>query len=60
MCHGSGEYPKWISLDEFRELLQDHCPHEHVSTRGGWHFSAGDAWDDIEEICDDCGAKLDP
>jgi hypothetical protein len=23
------------------------------------HFSAGDVWDDIEEVCDDCGAKLD-
>jgi len=31
------------------------CPHKHVSTRGRMHFSAGDVWDDIEEICDDCG-----
>jgi len=23
------------------------------------HFSAGDVWDDIEEVCDDCGANLD-
>jgi hypothetical protein len=23
------------------------------------HFSAGDVFDDIQEVCDDCGAKLD-
>jgi hypothetical protein len=23
------------------------------------HFIAGDVWDDIEEVCDDCGENLD-
>ena len=60
MCHGSGEYPRWISLDEFRKLLQSHCPHKHTSMIGGMHFTAGDVWDDITEVCDDCGAILEP
>ena len=55
MCHGSGEYPKWISLTDLRELLEIECPHEHVSTNGSTRFSAGDVWDDIETVCDDCG-----
>ena len=60
MCHGSGEYPKWVSMDEFSRLLeQEHCPHEHTTTLGRMHFSAGEVWDDIEEICIDCGANLD-
>ena len=60
MCDGSGENPKWISLQEFAEMLrQALCPHEHTSFRGSMHFSAGDVWDDIEEVCNDCGANLD-
>jgi len=42
--------------------LQRHqasCAHEHTSFLGGWHFSAGEVWDDINEVCDDCGANLD-
>ncbi len=23
------------------------------------HFSAGDVWDDLTEVCNDCGANLD-
>jgi hypothetical protein len=23
------------------------------------HFSAGDVWDDIKEVCNDCGVSLD-
>jgi hypothetical protein len=23
------------------------------------HFTTGDVWDDIYEVCDDCGANLD-
>ena len=60
MCHGSGEYPRWVPLSEFAELVrQALCPHEHTSTQGRMHFSAGDVWDDIQAVCDDCGAKLD-
>ena len=60
MCHGSGEYPKWVSLEAFHKLLQAaQCPHEHTSLNGGMHFSAGDVWDDIEEVCEDCGVNLD-
>jgi len=38
---------------------QAQCPHIHTSFQGGWHFSAGEIWDDITEVCDDCGANLD-
>ena len=34
------------------------CPHEHTSFTGGYHFVGGDVWDDITEVCDDCGAIL--
>lgn len=37
---------------------QAQCPHLHTSFSGGWHFSEGEPWDDITEICDDCGANL--
>ena len=39
--------------------LQAQCPHTHTSFHGGYHFSAGDVWDDVTEICIDCGANLD-
>jgi hypothetical protein len=59
-CHGSGQTGKWISLPEFQKLLKDvECPHEHVSQTGGFHFSAGEVWDDIQDVCEDCGEVLD-
>ena len=59
-CHGSGLSGKWINLTEFQQLLeQAECPHEHVVRNGGHHFSAGEVWDDIEEVCSDCGEALD-
>jgi hypothetical protein len=59
-CDGSGNQAKWVTLQEFAVLLeQAKCPHKHTSYRGGMHFSAGDVWDDIEEVCIDCGANLD-
>jgi DnaJ-class molecular chaperone len=59
-CEGSGNEPKWISLDVFATLLhQAQCPHGHTSHHGSMHFSAGEVWDDIQEVCDDCGAKLE-
>jgi hypothetical protein len=57
---GSGDEPKWISLNDFAKLLvQAQCPHEHTSYQGNMGFSAGDVWDDNHEICNDCGASLD-
>ena len=59
-CKGSGELDKWLNLDEFKMLLQSgDCPHEHTTTNGGFHFTVGDVWDDLAEVCDDCGANLD-
>jgi len=59
-CEGSGTQIKWISLEEFVQLLsQFKCQHAHTATRGGNHFDAGDVWDDIHEYCLDCGVTLD-
>ena len=59
-CEGSGMRPHWISLSEFAEVLkQEQCQHQHTSYQGGFHFSAGDVWDDLAEVCTDCGANLD-
>ena len=60
MCEGTGEHGKWVSLTDFLEMLkQTQCRHEHTSYQGGMHFNAGDVWDDIQEVCNDCGAKLE-
>jgi hypothetical protein len=60
MCEGSGNKFSWISLEDFAKLLfQAQCPHEHTSYQGSMQFSTDDVWDDIEEVCDDCGASLD-
>ena len=40
------------------DRLQKKCPHLHTTTNGAWHFSQGEAWDDISEVCDDCGAEV--
>jgi len=59
-CNGSGESEKWVSLQEFSQLLnQASCPHADSSLQGNFHFSAGDVWDDVAEVCHDCGANLD-
>ena len=39
--------------------LRVQCPHLHTSFSGGWHFFDGEPWDDIHEVCDDCGVNLD-
>ena len=58
-CEGTGLAGKWIDLVEFLLLLdQAKCPHEHVSRMGGFHFSGGEIWDDIRDVCDDCGEDL--
>jgi len=60
MCDGTGERGKWVSIADFITMLsQARCKHEHTSFQGGMHFSAGEVWDDIVEVCDDCGANLD-
>ena len=59
-CEGSGLAPKWVSLQEFITLLQQaQCQHHHTSYHGSLRFSQGEPWDDITEVCDDCGARLD-
>ena len=59
-CDGSGQAPQWVALQVFITLLQQvQCPHQHTSILGVMHFSTGDVWDDIEEVCDDCGSNLD-
>jgi len=59
-CNGSGKTGKWITLPEFQLLLKEtECLHEHVSQTGGFHLSAGEVWDDVQEVCDDCGEILD-
>jgi hypothetical protein len=58
-CEGSGNEPKWLELADFAKLMrQTVCPHEQTSFHGNMHFSNGDVWDDIHEVCDDCGAIL--
>ncbi|GIV65472.1 MAG: hypothetical protein KatS3mg046_732 [Bellilinea sp.] len=46
--------------DSYTELEQ--CPHRRttVITTGGYHYSAGEVWDDLKdvEICLDCGKQL--
>jgi hypothetical protein len=59
-CQGSGKQIRWVSLKEFYMLITEaQCPHEQSSFQGGYHFSGGDVWDDITEICNDCGTNLD-
>ena len=60
MCQSTGKRGRWVSLPDFLEMLKaEQCKHEHTSFQGGMHFGAGDVWDDIHEVCNDCGANLD-
>jgi hypothetical protein len=59
-CLGSGQQERWIGLTEFALMLQEAvCPHKRSSLQGAYHFSNGEVWDDIKEVCNDCGADLD-
>ena len=59
-CEGSGNQPKWIDLADFAKLMQQAvCAHEHTSFHSNMHFSDGDTWDEIHEVCNDCGVNLD-
>lgn len=53
--------------DEIRYLTdayqeRQECPHRRTTTvsMGGYHFAAGEVWDDIREVtvCLDCGKQL--
>lgn len=55
-CEGTGLAGKWVEMTDFALMLE--CPHKHVSRSGGFHFSAGEVWDDVREVCDDCGEVL--
>ncbi|GIV65540.1 MAG: hypothetical protein KatS3mg046_800 [Bellilinea sp.] len=43
-------------------LDKEQCPHRRTTTvtTGGYHYSAGQVWDDLKEviICLDCGKQL--
>lgn len=59
-CFSSGKQTQWITLDQFLTILNESkCAHEHTSYQGGYHFTQGEVWDDLTEVCDDCGANLD-
>lgn len=58
-CEGSGRQSRWVELPEFLLLLeQEKCLHERISSQGGFHLVAGEIYDDIKEVCADCGAEL--
>jgi hypothetical protein len=38
--------------------VQLECPHTDTYWTGGFHYTGGEVWDDIEEVCCDCGAVL--
>ena len=58
-CHKK-EKPKQDTLpaDKAAPEPVKACQHLHTYHTGGFHFSAGDVWDDIEEVCIDCGEVL--
>ena len=56
-CEGTGIAGRWVELVDFALMLAK-CPHKHVSRSGGFHFSAGEVWDDVRETCSDCGEVL--
>ena len=59
-CLGTGTQDRWIDLTEFASLLEDAtCSYSHSALQGSYHFSDGEVWDDIIEVCRDCGANLD-
>ena len=59
-CNGTGAQTKWISLAVLAGLLEkETCSHEHSSFQGSLRFCQSEVWDDIHEVCHDCGANLD-
>lgn len=59
VCGGSGKETRWVELPEFLLMLeQSKCPHKHSASQGGFHLSEGVIWDDIQDVCSDCGQVL--
>lgn len=59
ICSGTGMMGHWMELAEFQLMLdQAKCPHQHVSSSGGFHLTEGICYDDVMEVCDDCGEVL--
>jgi len=52
-----------VNVNGEQRIDPEYCPHKNtvLNTSGGWHFSAGDVWDDIHEevYCRDCGTTLE-
>ncbi len=39
-CEGSGNEPKWVTLEDSAKLMQQAvCSHEHTSVQGNMHFT---------------------
>jgi hypothetical protein len=58
-CQGSGNQTKWVSLTEFAVQLEEaKCKHPHISYQGNFRFTEDEPWDDLVEVCDDCGVTL--
>ena len=58
-CQGSGMVGKWADMTEVQQLLeQSQCPHEHISREGSYHNSPDGVWDDVQDVCNDCGQVL--
>ena len=58
-CQCGGNQTRWVSLEEYTVLLEEaRCKHPHISYQGNFHFTVGEAWDDLVEVCEDCGAVL--
>jgi hypothetical protein len=49
-----------IAADNNVHLLyhQYYCNPNHISTHGGMHYENGEVWDDIHDVCDDCGRDM--
>jgi hypothetical protein len=58
----------WTELDRLAKIANDadrelevarhkeiNCLHQHVSMMGNHYYVDGDVWDDIQEVCQDCG-----
>ena len=49
----------WKALGEARDAALNPCKHENTSMTGCMWFSGGEVDDDIETVCEDCGARLE-
>ena len=47
------------ALDEARDDALNPCKHENTSMVGSMWFSDGEVDDNIETVCEDCGARLE-